>query len=274
MLLPGSEGSTVDPCVDCLTNYYMLPQELPLVQTLDLIPVIGKPLGDLLGPDLSVLVNLGYGSTTEGWSQGPADVFTPIGLLPPTSVLDQVPQALANGLQQGISDFIKDLGNPATYNIASSILDNTSLNQLTDVAHLLGYTDATDTSQLLSGGLHALLGVAQNSLAGFGNFPSSDVTLLSPLPDIINDLSGTASYDISSLISVPDAINALLTSLPTYDAELFTTELQSGDLLDAIGLPIAADLVLIPTALVFGLAGPVEAAAGTLINLVDLIQGL
>ncbi|HEX7321368.1 MAG TPA: PE-PPE domain-containing protein [Mycobacterium sp.] len=278
ILLPGSEDSTTDPCADCLTDYYMLPQQMPLLDVLQLIPVIGKPLSDLLGPDLSVLVNLGYGSTTEGWSQGPADVFTPMGLLPPTSVLDQVPQALANGLQQGVSAFMQDLGNPDTYSLSSwfnsAVLDNASINALVDTSNALGYTDATNTSQLLSGGLQALLGVAQKALAGATNFPTSTTTLLSSPTDIINDLSGTTGYDISSLDSFPAAINALLTSLPAYDVSLFTDELQSGNLLDAIGLPLAADLVLIPTALGFGVAGPIIGAAGTAVNLADLIPGL
>lgn len=278
LLLPGSQDSPTDPCPDCLTDYYMIPQQMPLLQTLDLVPVVGKPLSDLFGPDLSVLVNLGYGSTTEGWSPGPADVFTPMGLLPPQSVLDQVPQALADGWQHGVTEFMKDLADPATYSISawfnSAVLNNTSINELMETSHVLGYTDATNTSQLLSGGLHALLGVAQKALAGATNFPSSSTTLLSSPTDIVNDLSATSSYDTSSLISFPDAINALLTSLPAYDASLFTAELQSGNLMDAIGLPLAADVVLIPTALGFGVAGPVIGGAGTLVNLADLIPGV
>ena len=58
------------------------------------------------------------------------------------------------------------------------------------------------------------------------------------------------------------------------EPELFAAELGSGDLVDAGGLPIAADLALIPAALVFGAAAPVEATAGTLINLVGLIPGI
>jgi hypothetical protein len=37
-----------------------------------------------------------------------------------------------------------------------------------------------------------------------------------------------------------DIINALVTSLPTYDLSLFTDNLSTGDLTDAFGLPIAA----------------------------------
>ena len=37
---------------------------------------------------------------------------------------------------------------------------------------------------------------------------------------------------------------ALLTSLPAYDLSLFTDNLSNGDLLDALGLPIAADTAM------------------------------
>ena len=88
---------------DTLTNYYMIPDStLPLLDPLQLIPFIGQPLVDLLNPDLSVLVNLGYGDVADnylgGWSQGDADVPTTLGFLPSSSVLEQVPQALVNGL--------------------------------------------------------------------------------------------------------------------------------------------------------------------------------
>ncbi len=58
------------------------------------------------------------------------------------------------------------------------------------------------------------------------------------------------------------------------DASVFAAELQAGDPLGAIGDPIAADLVLIPAGIVFGVANAVEAVGGTLVNLVDLIPGI
>ena len=42
---------------------------------------------------------------------------TPLSFLPPQDVLDQVPQALANGLQQGLQDAFKDLTNPSNYQL-------------------------------------------------------------------------------------------------------------------------------------------------------------
>jgi hypothetical protein len=53
---------------------------------------------------------------------------------------------------------------------------------------------------------------------------------------------------------------------------LFVDQLEAGNLLGAIGDPIAADVALIPFAIFLG-AGPVtEAAEGTLLNTADLIH--
>ena len=43
------------------------------------------------------------------------------------------------------------------------------------------------------------------------------------------------------MLPLADIVNALLTSIPSYDLSLFTDNLSNGDVLDAIGLPIAAD---------------------------------
>jgi hypothetical protein len=52
---------------------------------------------------------------------------------------------------------------------------------------------------------------------------------------------------------------------------LFVDQLEAGNLLGAIGDPIAAEFALVPFAIFLG-AGPiVDAVEGTLLNLVDLI---
>ena len=61
------------------------------------------------------------------------------------------------------------------------------------------------------------------------------------LTDLVNAISSAASTAYSTLLPLADIGNALLTSLPAYDLSLFTDNLSNGDLLDAIGLPIAAD---------------------------------
>lgn len=81
--------------------------------------------------------------------------------------------------------------------------------------------------------------------------------------------------DYATLVPVADTVNALLTSLPSDDINLFTDQLAAGNLLGAVGDPIAVDLALVPFAIEFGAATPVlGAVGGTLLNLVDLIPGL
>ncbi|MGH3564220.1 MAG: PE-PPE domain-containing protein [Mycobacterium sp.] len=106
---------------DTLANYYMIPNpELPLLQPLQSIPLIGQPLYDLLEPDMRILVNLGYGSITDGWSQGDADVPTLFEAGSPTGISSAaLSTALSNGLQEGIHDAIKQLQNPDNYHLTS-----------------------------------------------------------------------------------------------------------------------------------------------------------
>jgi hypothetical protein len=88
-----------------MTTYYMIPTEnLPLLEPLRAIPIIGNPLADLLQPDLTYLINWGYGDPAYGYSTGPANVVTPFGLLPPHSATVALQHDLVIGTQQGIAD--------------------------------------------------------------------------------------------------------------------------------------------------------------------------
>ena len=252
MLLPGSEALTGEG----LTDYYMIPNDnLPLLEPLLLIPWIGQPLYDLLEPDARILVNLGYGSITEGWNQGPANVPTTFGLFPDVDQT-QLADALSNGWQQGVADAIHDLQNPISYQ--------------DQIAPFLPFVNAVSTiglapenpsfTQFLDGFL---------KLVGF---PVSDVTLGSPPTDIINDISGTVSNEYSSTLTFVDSINALLTSLPAYDAAIFTDQLDAGNFLGALLDPIAADTALVPYDLILGVAQPLFATIGTAVNLAELFS--
>jgi hypothetical protein len=245
---------------DSLTDYYMIGvQDLPLLDPLRLIPFVGNPLADLLQPDMTVLVNLGYGSITDGWSQGPANVATPFELFPTDLNWSDVFTALLNGVPQGIEAAIADLENPDNYQIPS-LLDNPTLAPLVDAAFTSGLIDTLQpTPEQLT---QALLG---------GNFPLSDATLLSPPTDLVNDFTSTISADYAALLPIADTINALTTTTPAYDASLFVDQLEAGNLLGAIGDPIAADVALIPFAIFLG-AGPItDAVEGTLLNIANLI---
>jgi hypothetical protein len=200
ILLPGSMDSGT---ADSLTNYYMIDDTAPLVS---LLPT---PLQELLGPDLTYLINLGYGDGSLGYSvtaDSPANVATPFGLFPDVS-LSTVLSTLATDTQQGFQNLMSGT------DPYSAALDPAT-------------SSATSLPDLLS----ALSADAANPAATF--------------TDLVNAISSAASTAYSTLLPLADIANALLTSAPAYELGLFTTNLASGDLLDALGLPIAADTAL------------------------------
>ncbi|MFZ0907483.1 MAG: PE-PPE domain-containing protein [Mycobacterium sp.] len=200
ILLPGSMDAGT---ADSLTNYYMIDGTAPLVS---LLPT---QLQELLGPDLTYLINLGYGDGSLGYSvtaDSPANVATPFGLFPDVS-LSTVLSTLATDTQQGFQNLMS-----GTDPFSAALAPATS--------------SATSFTDLLS----ALSADAANPAASF--------------TDLINAISSAASTAYSTLLPLADIANALLTSAPSYELGLFTTNLASGDLLDALGLPIAADTAL------------------------------
>ncbi|MEO8815610.1 MAG: PE-PPE domain-containing protein [Mycobacterium sp.] len=64
-------------------------------------------------------------------------------------------------------------------------------------------------------------------------------TALPSLTDIVNAFSGGLSSLYSALLPTADITNALVTTLPTYDFDLFSQYLSAGDLQDALGMPAA-----------------------------------
>jgi hypothetical protein len=92
------------------TTYYMIPTDnLPLLDPLREVPVVGNPVADLLQPDLTYLVNRGYGDPLYGWSTSAANVATPFGLFPSLNGFAELPGLLASGTEQGVQSFIGDL---------------------------------------------------------------------------------------------------------------------------------------------------------------------
>src|SRR5271155_3818799 len=177
-------------------------------ETPPLVTLLPQPLQDLLGPDLTYLINLGYGDGSLGYSvdaDSPANVPTPLGLFPDVS-LSTVLSTLATDTQQGITAFEADLADPAA---------------------LLPSLDPASSGQSFTDLLSALSADAADPAATF--------------TELVNAISSAASAGYSTLLPLADIGNALLTSLPAYDLSLFTDNLSNGDLLDALGLPIAAD---------------------------------
>lgn len=177
VLLPVSEGYSGN------TDYFMIPTEnLPLLELLRAVPILGDPLADLMQPALRVLINLGYGNIEHGWDQGPANLSTPFGLFPNVSLGD-VFTALGNGVQQGWQDFIHDLGS------LPSLPD-----ALANSAAVLG--DFTDGVNSFSADLSTLYS-----------------TLL-PITDLVNALFTTLpAYDVSLFaqeLASGDLLNAAL----------------------------------------------------------------
>jgi hypothetical protein len=195
------------------TTYYLIPvDDVPLLDPVRDIPVIGNPIADLLQPDLTYLVNLGYGDPDYGYSTDPANVATTFGLFPDLDEIEKMPGLLLSGAEQGIQDFIGDFSGTGPNPV------DLSLSSLTD-------TSSGTTSALPD------LGAELQSLV---SDPAGTLT------DLTNVITSDLQTAYNTLLPTADILNALLTSLPAYDASLFLDNLSNP--VDAIGLPIAADL--------------------------------
>lgn len=204
-----------------LTTYYMIPTEnLPLLEPLRETIFIGNPLADLIQPSLKVIVNLGYGDSAHGYSTGYADVPTPFGLFPnvnPATVLSD----LAVGAQQGVSDATADIS-------------------------AMRFPSLSDLSSLYHHSVGSLSSVAPPDL----QWPSINTvidTLKTANTDIVYFSTKASSAIYASLLPVADTTNAELTSLPSYDFNLFLDGLQQAVNGDPAGIvrafldPIAAN---------------------------------
>jgi hypothetical protein len=171
---------------DSLTHYYMIPTEnLPLLEPLRLLPG-GNQLADLLQPDLKVLVNLGYGSITDGWSQGPANAPTPFGIFPNVNPAE-VATALMNGAQQGMTDAMND---------TPSLTGAFSPTLIDELAYTYGLTETPDPS------LPELLSAIQSYING-GALTASSVEPTASPATAAEDLVNTATTDVAHLIGQP-----------------------------------------------------------------------
>jgi PE-PPE domain len=235
------------------TTYYMVPTaNLPLLAPVRLIPLIGNPLADLLQPDLKVIVNLGYGSIDNGWSPGPANVPTPIGVFPTNINPTDVVTALVNGIPQGITNALNDLANP-------QLLDLSPLSLFLSGINTLGWTPSPTPS------LTELLGAF--AIVGNNGLPVSS-------SDPLTTLSNVASYDLASLRPLADTVTAFTVTLPQYNAQVFTSQLAAGNPLGAVGLPLAVDLGLAPWTLATGVVFPALEAVATTVTQVGQLTGL
>jgi hypothetical protein len=225
VLLPGSESLGTP---NSLTDYYMIPTaNLPLLDPVRAIPLIGTPIADLLQPDLRYLVNWGYGDPNFGWSTSPANVPTPFGFLPPLSDTTALGPLLVSGAGQGATAFVNDLSHLGSGSGGGGL----SLPSLTS---------------LLSGG-------GSGGSPGPLTLPSIQ-SIISGIQSANTNIVGTLTTDVSTayavLLPTADLGAAVLVSLPSYDVNLFLGgigQALSGDpvgLINAFGNPLAADVGL------------------------------
>ena len=212
------------------TEYFILPtHQLPLLQPLRAVPVIGNPLANLIEPDMRVLVNLGYGDPNYGYSTSPADLPTPFGLFPDVAP-GTVFNALSAGTQQGITQFSADLQAMASQPVTAP-------------------TFALPSPTEIGAKIAAL-----------------------PTPQqVANTVGSIASTNYAVLLPTADIATSMVTSLPAYNAALFTQQLAQGNLVNAIGLPIAADVGLATVAGAVEFLVLTEAVVNTLKDIQALI---
>jgi hypothetical protein len=212
------------------TTYYMvLTPNLPLLDPLRAIPIVGNPLADLLQPDLTYLVNWGYGNPAYGYSTAPANVPTPFGLFPPLSATTALPGDLITGAQQGINAAASDVMAEGMSGL-SQVSGSLSGLSLAGITHSLSSISLPSPGTVLS---PASIDRAIQSLqAANTNFATAF------------SLAGTDAYSV--LLPTADIVNAALIPIPAYDATFFLNgiaQAAGGDpvgLINAIGYPIAA----------------------------------
>ena len=194
------------------TSYYMvLTPDLPLLDPLRGIPVIGNPLADLLQPDLTYLVNWGYGDPAYGWSTAPANVPTTFGLFPHVKP-GVLAGDLVNGAQQGIVS--------ATGDLMAEGLPSPSGPSLSGVARHLASTALPSPATLLSPG--SIDGCIQSLQAANTGFTDA--------------ISGAASTGYSVLLPTADLLDTVVTTIPSYDVNLFLGGIAQAAGGDPVGL--------------------------------------
>ncbi len=224
--LPTSPGYTG------VTTYSMIttPNGLPLLEPVRAIPVIGNPIADLLQPDLTTIVNLGYGSPSQGWSTGYANVPTYFGLFPHVSQA-LIAQDLVTGAQQGATAFVSDMSAEASGMSMASLSHSLTSMAGTGAADLSALTPALSS-------------------------PDSIIeTIQAANTNIANEISSTAARLYGAALPTADIVNAVVTVIPAYDVNLFLSGIQQaldgnvlGGLEYALVAPFAASTGLLTLA--------------------------
>jgi hypothetical protein len=266
---------------DSVTDYYMIPQTLPLLDPVLLLPFVGQPLYDLLSPAVSILVNLGYGSVTDGWAPGDWDEQSTVGFLPPLSVILQALAALGPALAQGVANAAGDLVNPDNYvyslptwfnELLLSLPATSSIGTSAMSAQPVAGADPT-TSVDPTGGdptagldptslgpadtpppLEPLGGLLDLLVLGFVSQGLGDVLdllgvnyltyyLTTGLQDVTNALESILPVYHTGVPQI-DILETALFSLPIYDLNIILSDLITLEPIEGIGDALSADVGL------------------------------
>lgn len=204
------------PSTSPTEKYFFMPTEnLPLLQPLRGIPIIGTPIVDLFQPVLKVIVDLGYADPAHGFTsavQPVANVQLPFGLFPQIDPHEVITMLVA-GMKQGIHDFLNDFGKNGS--IAREISSRSMVTQPFAAGQFIP--------------------ALQNAITNFGTWLSTAIAAL-----------------YTPLLPTADIANALIVSLPVYDVNLVLSSIKqmiSGEpikgLINAVGLPLASSVGLI-----------------------------
>jgi len=230
-LTPAQLATAIElPTSSDTQKYYVIPTEnLPLLELVRAIPVIGGPIADLVQPALRVIVNLGYGDPKYGWSQGLANVETPFGVFPDVNWGETI-GLFIDGIGQGINDFI------------AAITPGGSMWQELD-SHATGAAEGLTS---LAAGLTSL-----PALTPDGIIPA----IQAAISTVTEFISNAAASLYAALLPTADIVNAIVTVLPGYAANLFLEGIEqmfSGDiiggLINALARPVAGSIGLVTTA--------------------------
>jgi hypothetical protein len=201
---------------DTATNYYM-------ITTLDgtdaaagheitapLVALLPTQLQELLGPDLTYLINLGYGDGSVGYSTTDADVNTPFGLSNGVSATTEWNTLVAD-TQQGIQNLMTDTDPYAAAATSSGAETATAVSAATPTL-----TDIADAfSSALSTANSVFLPLSDISNALTTSLPAYDWSLFA---------DNIATGDYTDAFGLPIAAN---TALDTLAAGFAVEVLQS-----------------------------------------------
>lgn len=180
-------------------------------------------------PDLTYLINWGYGNPAYGYSTGPANVPTPFGFLPPLGATTALGHDLVVGPQQGILAAANDFHaeGPTSLTLPASVLPEA----LKSVPSLLAAPAPQAPTSAIDNFIQAIEAANDNIAGGFATDLSTGYATLLPTADIAT---------------------AIAFSLPSYDVNLAlhgVSQMLNGQpvvgLMNAIGDPIAADVRLV-----------------------------